>query len=157
MENEQIILKYFNFMNLKQGSRFRFEYMLRSVASILFILLVSRCSNDISVSFDTESWKSDSYGCREQRIKIYKEIIEYQNEILGLTNKQIIRILGKPERNELYRRNQKFFIYYISPASKCSHPYDGEALFLFVRFNAVGLSQEVFVQGEPGFKDKASI
>ena len=144
-------------MNLKQGSHFRFGYMLRSVASILVILLLGGCSNDISVSFDTESWKSDTYGCKQKRIKLYKEIIGYQNEILGLTNKQIIRILGKPERNELYKRNQKFFIYHISPTSKCSYTYNGEALFLFVRFNAVGLSQEVFVQGVPSFKDKASI
>jgi hypothetical protein len=131
--------------------------MLRSVSSILVVLLVSGCSNDISVSFDSESWKSDTYGCKEKRIILYKEIIGYQNEILGLSNNQIIRILGKPERNELYRRNQKFFIYHISPASKCSYTYNGEVLFLFIRFNAVGLSQEVFVQGAPSFKDKASI
>ena len=144
-------------MNLMQGSHFSFGFMLRSVSFFFGILLLSGCSNDISVSFDSESWKSDTYGCKEKRIKLYKEIIGYQNEILGITNNQIIRILGKPERNELYRRNQKFFIYHISPASKCSYAYNGEALFLFVRFNAVGLSQEVFVQGAPSFKDKASI
>jgi len=131
--------------------------MLKSVSSLFVILFVIGCSSEISVSFNAESWKLDTHGCKEKRIELYKGIIGYQNEILGLTNKQIIRILGKPERNELYRRNQKFFIYHISPATRCSLTYNGDALFLFVRFNAVGLSQEVFVQGTPSFKDKTTI
>jgi len=118
---------------------------------------VGACSPNKSVSFDNDSWKSDNYGCEKKRIKLYKEIIGYQDEILGLTNKQIIRILGKPERNELYSRNQKFFVYHISPASRCDHTDHGETLFLFIRFNAVGLSQEVFVQGAPSFMNKTTI
>jgi len=131
--------------------------MLKSLSSILLILIIAGCSNNISVSFDNESWKLDAYGCHDLRIKIYKSIIENQNEILGLSNKEIIKILGKPERNELYQRNQKFFIYYISPASKCRVLNDEETLFLFIRFNAVGLSQEVFIQGTPGYKSNSII
>jgi outer membrane protein assembly factor BamE (lipoprotein component of BamABCDE complex) len=111
---------------------------------------------ETQVSFDNDSWKADANGCKKIRIGIYKEIIESQNEILGLTNKQIIRILGNPERNELYSRNQKFFIYQISPSPKCNNTNNIETLFLFIRFNAVGLSQEVFVQGTPRFIDKIS-
>jgi len=128
--------------------------MLKSLSYILFISIICGCSNNTSVSFDSESWKSDSYGCHEKRIKLYNDIINNQDEILGLTNKEIIKILGKPERNELYRRNQKFFIYHISPGSKCNIINDEETLFLFIRFNAVGLSQEVFVQGAPSYKNK---
>ena len=131
--------------------------MLKSLYIIFFILFIAGCSSNVSVSFDNESWKLDSYGCQDKRIKIHKSIIEYQNEILGLTNKEIIKILGKPERNELYQRNQKFFIYYISPASKCNTINSEETLFLFIRFNAVGLSQEVFVQGNPSYKSKTTI
>jgi len=131
--------------------------MLKSVFYVLFILIIGGCSNNTSVSFDNESWKLDSYGCHEKRVKLYKGIIECQDEILGLTNKEIIKILGKPERNELYQRNQKFFIYHISPASGCNITNDEETLFLFIRFNAVGLSQEVFVQGAPSYKNKTTI
>ena len=131
--------------------------MRNSLSNIFLIIIITGCSNNISVSFDNESWKLDSNGCQDKRIKIYQSIIEYQNEILGLTNKEIIKILGKPERNELYRRNQKFFIYYISPASKCNILNDEDTLFLFIRFNAVGLSQEVFVQGVPSYEGKTTI
>lgn len=124
--------------------------------AILLIFLITGCVEEIQVSFDNGSWITDTNGCKKIRMRIYKEIIESQKEILGLTNKEIIRILGKPERNELYKRNQKFFIYQISPASKCNVTNDIETLFLFVRFNAVGLSQEVFVQGAPSFIDRKS-
>lgn len=124
--------------------------------SFLLILLFSGCVQEIQVSFDNNAWKTDRKGCKGIRIGMYPEIVESQKEILGLTNKEIIRVLGKPQRNELYRRNQKFFIYQISPASECKNTYNAETLFLFVRFNAVGLSQEVFVQGAPSFMDKKS-
>jgi hypothetical protein len=129
---------------------------MKFIPFILLTFLLSGCLEKIQVSFDNDSWKTDANGCKKIRIGIYKEIIESQNEILGLTNKEIIGVLGKPERNELYKRNQKFFIYQISPASKCSVNNDTEPLFLFIRFNAVGLSQEVFVQGAPSFIDKTS-
>lgn len=129
---------------------------MKFITAILFIFLISACVEETKVSFDNDSWKEDINGCKKIRLGIYKEILDSQNEVLGLTNKQIIRIFGKPERNELYRRNQKFFIYQISPASKCDITNNTETLFLFIRFNAVGLSQEVFVQGAPTFIDKTS-
>ena len=129
---------------------------MKFIPYFLLIFLISGCNAEKQVSFDNDSWKTDINGCMKIRIGIYKEIIESQNEILGLTNKEIIRILGNPERNELYRRNQKFFIYQISPGSKCEINNDTETLFLFIRFNAVGLSQEVFVQGAPSFIEKTS-
>lgn len=129
---------------------------MKFITAILFIFLISGCVEEAQVSFDNDSWKTDANGCKKIRLGIYKEILESQDEILSLTNRQIIRVLGKPDRNELYGRNQKFFIYQISPASKCNITNNRETLFLFIRFNAVGLSQEVFVQGAPTFIDKTS-
>jgi hypothetical protein len=130
---------------------------MKIITGILFVIFLSGCVEEAPVSFDNDSWIEDTNGCKKNRLGIYKQILESQNEILGLTNKQIIRILGKPERNELYSRNQKFFIYQVSPASKCNLSNNTETLFLFIRFNAVGLSQEVFVQGAPSFNDRQSI
>ncbi len=129
---------------------------MKFITAFILILFFSGCMHEIQVSFDNDSWKKDPNGCKKIRLGIYKEILETQNEVLGLTNKQIISILGKPERNELYSRNQKFFIYQISPASKCNVTNKTETLFLFIRFNAVGLSQEVFVQGAPSFRETPS-
>jgi len=122
----------------------------------LFILLILSsgigCGPASLANFDSELWKSDQNGCKEERLKLYKVILSNQDELLGLNNKQIIKLLGMPERNELYQRNQKFFIYNISPTSVCKSENESEKLFLFVRFNAVGLSQELFIQNNPSFK-----
>lgn len=123
---------------------------------LLFIsILISAigCVQSASVeSFDAESWKSDQNGCKEDRLKLYQLLLNNQDDLLGLNNRQMIKLLGMPERNELYQRNQKFFIYDISPSSVCRSEYEEEKLFLFIRFNAVGLSQEIFVQDQPNFK-----
>ena len=37
-------------------------------------------------------------------------------------NKQIISMLGKPDENELYKRNQKFYYYFIQSSKICSPP-----------------------------------
>jgi hypothetical protein len=113
--------------------------------------MLSGCWFNQPVSFDAELWKSDRNGCNKDRLEIYKEILDKQEEVLGLSNRQIINLLGKPERNELYKRNQKFFIYYITPSSECDNQGIQDKLYMFIRFNAVGLSQEIFVQEKPGF------
>jgi hypothetical protein len=91
-------------------------------------------------------WKSDANGCMEKRVEMYKDVLTNKNEILSLTNKQLIRIMGNPDKYELLKRNQKFFIYNITPGRECRIASETESLFLIIRFNAVGLSSEVFVQ-----------
>jgi len=131
--------------------------MIRKGTFVLIMLIpMLGCVQKRTVSFDSDSWKKDMHGCNEERLGLYSIIIEKQGEILGMTNKQVIKVLGRPERNELYRRNQKFFIYNITPGEKCDRSDNDRQLFLFVRFNAVGLSQEVFVQESPTFKDSRS-
>jgi len=118
----------------------------------LFILgVLPGCGMNTSVSFNADLWKSDQYGCQLERLNLYGDLLDHQDELLGLNNRQIIKLLGNPERNELYRRNQKFFIYRISPSPACRVDYVGDSLFMFIRFNAVGLSQEVFIQAKPSF------
>ena len=120
---------------------------------LAFIFSITGCDHLTSIDdFDTESWISDQNGCKGERLKQYKVLLGHQEDLLGLNNKQMIKLLGMPERNELYQRNQKFFIYYITPATICRSEYQGEKLFLLVRFNAVGLSQEIFVQDQPNFR-----
>jgi hypothetical protein len=124
---------------------------------MIMLLAVAGCNRPVSIEgFDSGSWKSDQNGCNEDRLKQYKVLLNNQDDLLGLNSKQIIKKLGMPERNELYQRNQKFFIYNITPAPVCDLEYDKKALFLFIRFNAVGLSQEVFVQDQPNFRSQSS-
>lgn len=116
---------------------------------LIIVFFCGACHYGKSVSFDAASWRGDKEGCKGKRIELFKSVIENRDELLGLNNRQIINLLGMPDRNELYDRNQKFFVYHVSPAPGCEKPYMGEVLFLFVRFNAVGLAQEVFIEKDP--------
>lgn len=72
--------------------------------------------------------------------------IEAQKEkLLALDEMAIVKLLGKPDRNELYKRNQKFYYYYLQPGEDCSS-FAGSAKRLAVRFNAMGLAKEIIVE-----------
>ena len=123
---------------------------------VLYIMLtgfITSCLQKNSVTFDSNSWRSDANGCMEKRMGMYKEVLNNKNEILSLTNNQLIRIMGNPDKYELLKRNQKFFIYNISPGNNCQNNADVEPLFLIIRFNAVGLSSEVFIQNTQSIKN----
>lgn len=121
---------------------------------MMLLILMLGCTGEPKVGFDADKWRLDQNGCHMDRYHIYLDIVDHRKEILGLDNRQIIKVLGKPERNELYQRNQKFFIYNISPSETCLTEYKGEHLYLIVRFNAVGLSQEIFVSDRASLRDQ---
>jgi hypothetical protein len=79
---------------------------------------------------------------------VYQHIMENKEKLLGLSNKKIIQLLGNPNINELYTRNQKFFIYRVSPGPSCSSNTNTPDIFLIFRFNATGLVNEIYLNDE---------
>jgi hypothetical protein len=132
---------------LKQNSISKISFFLIGIA------LLTACGVKPSLGFNTDLWKSDKDGCKLERLKLYRILMDNQEELLDMNTRQIVKLLGVPERNQLYKRNQKFFIYNISPSGQCDTVYDGTPLYLFIHFNAVGVSQEIFIQEEPGFSE----
>ena len=120
---------------------------------LLFLSLFNSCSEKRTVGFDSELWRSDTNGCLGKRIEIYQDVLDNKKDLLSLANKQLIKILGNPEKVELLQRNQKFFIYNISPGSICAINTNSESISLIIRFNAVGLSSEVFIRNDQVIKD----
>ena len=59
---------------------------------------------------------------------------------------QIVKLLGRPDQNELSTRNQKFFYYFLEPAPACGTATDSLSARLSIRFNAVGLAKEVAIE-----------
>jgi hypothetical protein len=96
--------------------------------------------------FDEKSWKEDKNGCGNKRSKMIAAIKTEKGKLLSLDEGQVIRILGRPDRNELFTRNQKFFEYFLEPSPECSADPSQSAMKLVVRFNAMGLAKEVAVE-----------
>lgn len=81
-------------------------------------------------------------------MKIIDVLMEQKTVIQGLNQTEIVNLLGKPDRNELYKRSQKFFEYQISPDKLCNANQAQNNTYLSIRFNATGLAKEILVYKE---------
>ena len=109
----------------------------------VFIFLVG-CNKPLPTldQVDLNAWKEDKNGCLNKRTGMGELILKQKEVLLALNEKQIVDILGKPDQNELYKRNQKFYSYFISPAPTCNEGVTSSKI-LVIRFNAMGLAKEV--------------
>lgn len=114
-----------------------------------FGIVLSSCNEPLEVKdFDATSWKSDKKACNNTRIQYEDVLMSAREQIVGTSQEDIIRFLGRPERQELYTRGQKFYIYYLSPAEECADHINSTAppRLLYVRFSALNKVNEIFVQ-----------
>ena len=110
---------------------------------MFFILVLVSCNSAPKLdNFDSDVWVSDRYGCRDLRGKLYPSLKLQKSKLLGLNEMEVVQVLGKPDQNELFTRNQKFYYYFLEPSAKCTNP-SPSAKRLVLRFNAVGLLKEI--------------
>ena len=119
----------------------------KSLLFSLFAFLLFSCGQSTPVleGIDTELWKSDKYGCLQQRIQFITPITNQKDKLKSLTEDDVIDLLGRPDQNELYSRNQKFYRYFLEPGPSCKNAVANPKR-LIVRFNAIGLAKEVSVE-----------
>src|SRR6188768_3150667 len=89
----------------------------------LFIIILYSCGQPTPIleGVDIELWKSDKYGCLKQRTQFIVSITNQRDKLKSLTEDDIIDLLGRPDQNELYSRNQKFYRYFLEPGPSCEH------------------------------------
>jgi len=115
---------------------------------LLFIaFILSNCGKSLPSidNIDLNSWKQDKNGCGQYRTSIISELDLQKDKLLALDERQVVELLGNPDRNELYKRNQKFYYYYLKPSPDCPLP-PIETSRLVVRFNAMGLAKDVLIE-----------
>ncbi|MBL6449120.1 hypothetical protein JMN32_22605 [Fulvivirga sp. 29W222] len=108
------------------------------------------CNKPVDLpNFDESKWQSDHNGCLGRRLQMMNNLKQCKEHIKGLTEDEIVQVLGKPDKNELYKRNQKFYIYEIANATECeSSNEEAEHIYLNIRFNATGLAKEVLIYND---------
>lgn len=112
----------------------------------LLSLLLTACGKPSpELNIDLVRWKSDPNGCAGVRIQMTTSLQSEKKKMLGLNEMEIVDLLGKPDKQELYKRNQKFYRYYLQPGPACDAS-DSTAKKLVVRFNAVGLAKEISIE-----------
>jgi hypothetical protein len=114
---------------------------------LIAFLFVTGCGKPLPEleGMDMEAWKSDRNGCLNKRVAMADAIEDQKNKLLTLDEKQMVKLLGKPDQNELYQRNQKFYSYFLTPAPACGGEQPA-AKVLIIRFNAMGLAKETVIQ-----------
>jgi hypothetical protein len=110
---------------------------------ILSMMLISCSKSHIRIDgMDERSWKDDKKGCLGKRAVLVDTLLSQKDKLLALNELDMVDVLGKPDREELYKRNQKFYYYYVHPSKDCNEA-SPHSLQLVVRFNAMGLAKEI--------------
>ena len=114
-----------------------------SIAIMLFVLGACGRSLPHIEGVDEAQWKDDKNGCAGRRATMADALLSQKEKLLALDELDIVDILGKPDKQELYKRNQKFYYYFIMPAPDCNVSSNDNPLRLVIRFNAMGLAKEI--------------
>jgi hypothetical protein len=124
------------------------RYKWLSVITLIGCLAVS-CGKDLPEleGLNKQEWNNDKNGCLNKRSGMAEAIRSQTEKLLALNEMQIVNLLGKPDENELYKRNQKFYYYYLKPARVCGEQMqDLKDSRLVIRFNAMGFAKEVAIE-----------
>jgi len=111
------------------------------------LILTTACGNKLPelTGIDWVAWQADREGCNGIRTLAIDTLSAQKNLLLGLSEMEIIKVLGKPDKNEPYKRNQKFFYYFLEPGETCKQAQSSPT-YLQLRFNAMGMAKEAMIQ-----------
>lgn len=111
----------------------------------MMALILYGCSKPLPdlKGIDRDRFAEDKNACNNVRRSMRNAIVDQKEKLLALNQMQVVRLLGRPDVNELSSRNQKFFYYFLEPGPDCGAGADSSAERLAIRFNAVGLAKEV--------------
>ena len=113
---------------------------------LLSTVLTLGCAGKIELnSIDSQSWKQDSSGCNDYRQSKIEALFGEKSKLIGLSPSEIKVLLGLPNENEPYKRNQRFFIYYTGKGKQCGSEYSHIPSSLNIRFDAIDRANEVYL------------
>lgn len=123
-------------------------HLLKQVlAMTIFIFVFAGCGKSLPTleGIDVKQWKDDKNGCNHYREGTIDLLKSQFDKLKALNETQISQLFGKPDQTELYRRNQKFYTYFLEPSSKCT-PSGEKYKKLVIRFNGMRVAKEVEIE-----------
>lgn len=121
------------------------KWLKHGVIPLLFLFSCGKALPTLD-EIDLQAWQDDKKACSGKRTAMMTAMDVQSEKLLALSEQEIIRLLGKPDENELYKRNQKFYYYFVQPSKACSDSITQDPKKLVIRFNAVGLAKEIDIQ-----------
>ncbi len=113
---------------------------------LCFLCLFFSCHSDSILDQKlSDSWKRDRGACLNKR-SVLIQSIKTSKEILKKSRQdQILEALGKPDKIEIYRKGQKFYIYYYETGKQCEEKKETFGRSISIRFDAIGRVNEVII------------
>jgi hypothetical protein len=123
-------------------------FIISRLRHVVLVIILCSCGKALPTldNIDLQSWKDDKKGCEGKRASMITSLQSQTDKFLALNEQEIISLIGKPDENELYTRNQKFFYYNIEASSSCGSSTVHKPKQLVIRFNAIGLAKEAIVE-----------
>ena len=117
--------------------------MPRSFLFFSLLFLLSQCGPPPKefASFDRAAFAADRNGCQGVRQARQAELERIRRDLRGLSQDQILAVLGKPDRQRLGKRNGKQYIYFLAPGSQCD-PTASPARTLVLYYSALEIVTE---------------
>ena len=122
-----------------------FRWYRLGIVSLLFLFSCGKSLPSFE-DIDLQAWKDDKQACQGTRSSMMKAMEGQSKKLLALSEQEVIALLGKPDENELYKRNQKFYYYFVQPSATCTNAVAQNPKKLVIRFNAMGLAKEVSIE-----------
>lgn len=118
---------------------------------LIWVFLISCQEEKKFPNFQAEAWRQDKLGCLGTRQMLAQDFDSIRRDLNGLSQNQLLDILGRPDFQVLYKRNQKFYIYYLEPGNQCQgKPESSQARTVAIRLSALEKVTEVTYQnGKP--------
>lgn len=111
---------------------------------VLFLLISCMQNSPDVQGFDLEAWKKDKKGCNSTRASLLNDFEKkVKPQLEGLSEIEIVKILGKADYSLLAERNQKFYRYYLEEGEQCGK--NKKARYVQIRFSALNVVNEITV------------
>lgn len=120
----------------------------KSLPLIILLFIAAACGKPVPTldNFDQQAWKRDHKACAGKREAMAASLEAQRDKMLALDEMAIVSLLGNPDQNELYKRNQKFYTYFLQPGPGCDGSTAQVPKKLSIRFNAMGLAKEIIFE-----------
>lgn len=109
-------------------------------AIITLIFLASACSPQARLdNFDQKKWQDDKQGCLGGRSGEVTQLLQQKKKLYGVSERAIVKLLGKPDKIAFFKRNIRNLIYYTEPGGQCEENSDKRVgKKVVVELNAIG-------------------
>lgn len=122
---------------------------MKSITILLSATLVAlaACTSAPEIKgFNFEAWRADRNACQGIRDTMQTNLERIRPQLKGISDRHLMQLLGKPDRNELDERNRKYITYFISAGNQCDPK--AAALGKRIKFSssAMGIISEAIIE-----------